>query len=396
MGVLRSNTAQRLQRSRSDARRALTYSWKRLAVTLKKGVRLCGAVGGTPLLARRPLPAGRSLESAQAWSRAREVPITEIAARLNLKIVRRFVSCFGHNDSTPSLHLNIQSNRWKCFGCNKGGSTIDLVSNYLGMPPKDAVAWILASESAAAFPLKRKRVVANSAQYIASPKVIDPEVLGWLMSESPLVASGRDYLRNRGFDDRTIEKFQIGQLNDAAWLTKRALSKWGAHRLHAAGLLVGTSVASRLIFETESILFPFFTSGATTYLQGRSIAGAGADRWRNLVGVSKPLYNASALEGARGGTVHLCEGVTDTIAADQLGLRAVGVLGATSLTPHQASLFEGKSVVLLPDGDGGGQKFVELARSAFKNWNVHLVIRRLPLGHDVASMLLANKPRSKK
>jgi len=72
---------------------------------------------------------------------------------------------------------------------------------------------------------------------------------------------------------------------------------------------------------------------------------------------------------------------------------AVGVLGASSLTPPLADQFEGMEVVLLPDGDDGGETFIRKAIQIFASRNVFLRVDRLPSGKDVADLLLINHPR---
>lgn len=61
--------------------------------------------------------------------KAKQFPIEELArSKLELIQVGRNWKglCPFHNEKTPSFYLFSDSNRYKCFGCNNGGSIIDL------------------------------------------------------------------------------------------------------------------------------------------------------------------------------------------------------------------------------------------------------------------------------
>jgi len=47
--------------------------------------------------------------------------------------------CPLHNEKTPSLKLYPTTNSFYCFGCGKGGSTIDFVVAYYSLEPLEAV-----------------------------------------------------------------------------------------------------------------------------------------------------------------------------------------------------------------------------------------------------------------
>lgn len=53
-----------------------------------------------------------------------------------------FCKCPLHGEKTGSMKLYPGSRGWYCFGCHKGGSVIDLVMDYYGMPFRDAIELI--------------------------------------------------------------------------------------------------------------------------------------------------------------------------------------------------------------------------------------------------------------
>jgi DNA primase len=304
------------------------------------------------------------------------VPIRDVWRRLGRAAPRGAVHCPFHTESEPSFRFYERSNHWHCFGCGGHGTVIDLIVRLRGCSPLDAAYWLLTDAN----------YVGTSRDVrpdIAKRHAADPEVLNWLINTNPLQKSGYHYLKGRGFSELILSRFQVAQIGDEAEAAAR--NRWSVERLRATGLY-GTH-GSRLIFPAGTIVFPFFRSGEITYVQGRAPNDVSRPRWLSLFGVPKPLFNVDALQSRPTIEVYLCEGVTDTLAASQLGLRAVGVLGATSLTLQQAAAFKGRSVILLPDADQGGHKFQIHVATLFRTLGVFFRLRTLPSGTDVADRL---------
>jgi hypothetical protein len=74
---------------------------------------------------------------------AKQTPITNI---YNFIRRNRSYLCPIHNDKDPSLHI-YKDNTWHCFGCNKGGDTIDFVKYMFGYSFHQAINYILAGNA---------------------------------------------------------------------------------------------------------------------------------------------------------------------------------------------------------------------------------------------------------
>ncbi len=75
---------------------------------------------------------------------ARAVPILDVAGRLGLgEPVRRgrewAVLCPLHDDTRPSLTLDVDRGLWYCFPCAEGGDVIELVQRVRGCSFAEAV-----------------------------------------------------------------------------------------------------------------------------------------------------------------------------------------------------------------------------------------------------------------
>lgn len=137
---------------------------------------------------------------------------------------------------------------------------------------------------------------------------------------------------------------------------------------------------------TYAVLFPFYVNGEVQFVQGRLFKG---DRkYLNPSGITKPLYNLERIKSLPiGSVVHICEGVPDTLAAEVNGLPAVGVLGASSFRQEWVDHFIRYDVVLMPDGDRGGETFRRTISKVFRERGKAIRSVRLPPGKDVADVL---------
>lgn len=67
-------------------------------------------------------------------NRLTDIDVISLAERLGINVIRRRRAlCFMHDDHNPSLTFYPKTNSWYCWVCDKGGSTIDLVSNFYNL-----------------------------------------------------------------------------------------------------------------------------------------------------------------------------------------------------------------------------------------------------------------------
>lgn len=66
------------------------------------------------------------------WSYLRDIPLKDVCDLLGIEVNSKgFFLCPAHDDKKPSAQIR-PNNRWKCFSCGEGGSTLDLVMYALG------------------------------------------------------------------------------------------------------------------------------------------------------------------------------------------------------------------------------------------------------------------------
>ncbi len=336
----------------------------------------------------------------------KQISILDIAKKLGIEIKGKKAMCFsGHDKKSASLCFDSAKGLWKCFGCGKGGSGVDLVMTVLGCDFKASLDWFAHEYSLdvrgghnTGSGCNRnnkhpKRAVVPKKMVAGEEKQIefsaDTEVYGWLISQCREVteAKGLDYLRSHGISADVANRFGIRELRFPAKAFKGMIERWGEARVYRSGLAWGeTGKPNGVIWSSYAILFPFKAESGVSYIQGRMFCGNA--KYLNPRGVLKPLFNTDRLSGLKtGDVIHICEGVPDALALESCGVPAIGVLGASSFRAEWVDLFMRFDVVLLPDGDQGGETFRKTISGLFAERGKGVRVVRLPAGKDVAEII---------
>ena len=219
----------------------------------------------------------------------------------------------------------------------------------------------------------------------------DWAVYEWMLAQSPLRASGKAYLRQRGISDVTVTAYRVGQLGSAHALMALAVEVWGLERVKSAGLISNASTHSNLLFDFSDlqIVFPFFRSGRCEFVQGRRIDDVRRFRWVNPRNIVKRLYNLDALSSASAADpIYLCEGVMDVLSAHELGWTAIGVPGVKSPRAEWLPHFDNRSVRILFDDDGTGRKMAANFQRKIEAAEIDVTTQTIPVGQDLNEYLI--------
>ena len=276
--------------------------------------------------------------------------------------------CPFHNERTPSFVVDPGRGTWHCFGaCSTGGDVIEFIRRIEGLEFRDALR--IAAERAGVElrkPSAREReerdqherlLRANEAAAVFFRAALD----------TPEGADARRYTEQRGLDDATIERWQIGYAPDG-W---RALTD----HLGARGFAVADLVEAGLVIEGDRGPYDRFRHRLIypTRDQRRRLIGFGAralrpeDEPKYLNTPQTPLFDKSgSLYGIdqaadairRGDRAIVVEGYMDVIAAHQFGFpEAIASMG-TALTEKQMTLLKRytRNIVLALDADEAGSE----------------------------------------
>ncbi|CAN5555102.1 hypothetical protein BH24ACT20_BH24ACT20_02340 [soil metagenome] len=312
-----------------------------------------------------------------------------------------------HSEKTPSFSVTPDKGFYYCFGCQKGGDAIKLVTDLKSLPFVEAVTYLAersgvelefeggsdAGSRAAAERNQRRRAIHKA---LAAAAIYYHKYL--LKSQSEEADSARKYLKNRGFESSTIEEFRLGLApprGSSGFLG--AARKLGIDRkaLDAAGLLSqrgGERFAGRVVFPISD------RRGRIVGFGGRAMGDA---QPKYLNSPETDVFNKRDLlygfpqvmepiRKARSALV--VEGYTDVLMLYQSGIKnAVATLGTATTPAHLRTLSSyADSIYVLFDPDAAGEKAIERAAATASELKVDLRVLRLP--QDPADWLLEHPP----
>ncbi len=254
-----------------------------------------------------------------------------------------------------------------CFGCGAHGDAIRWMTDQRGLSFMDAVKE-LAAEAGMDVPAPDPRA-AERAEKRDTLHDVMKAAQDWFVENLRGAdgAQAREYLKSRGFDAHTIERFGFGFAPENRQALKQALSRFPEEMLIEAGLRIAVEgrdpydrFRGRLMLPIED------TRGRVIAFGGRILQDReGAPKYLNspdtpLFDKGRTLYNLhrAAPAARQSGRVIVVEGYMDVIALAAAGIEeCVAPLG-TALTEMQIELLwrQVETPILCFDGDAAGQR----------------------------------------
>jgi len=336
--------------------------------------------------------------------------VTLIEQYLPLKRSGRSMTacCPFHQEKTPSFHVSAERQTFKCFGCGKGGNAIDFVIEKEGVDFKAALRH-LADKLGIAMPERRGGATgedggARERLRLFEIQTIAAEFFRKALTQSKTGGHARDYVRSRGIDEETEERFQIGWA-PAGWsflvdhLAKRG---YGGAEVEKAGLALAKKSGNGWVDRFRNrLMFPIHDiMGRVVAFGGRALAKEDNPKYMNSP--ETPIFRKGELcyalhlakEAARErGEVAVVEGYIDVVLAHQAGFPwMVATLGTAFRADHARILSRVASKLLVFfDGDAAGASanrrgLVEAGRAGLGKFK-ELRVARLPDGLDPADLV---------
>src|SRR6187399_566261 len=132
--------------------------------------------------------------------------------------------CPFHGEKTPSFVVTPARENWHCFGCGLGGDIFSFVMQRDGSTFPEALR-TLAARAGVEIDERTKREDARRARL---RQVLDSAIAFYhaVLTSSKSGAAALEYVRGRGFTDKTIDTFQLGWA-PAGWdvLTRQLAAK---------------------------------------------------------------------------------------------------------------------------------------------------------------------------
>ncbi|MBS1620661.1 MAG: DNA primase [Bacteroidetes bacterium] len=280
--------------------------------------------------------------------------------------------CPFHNEKTPSFTVSPTKEIYKCFGCGRSGNTISFLMEHEKYSYVESLKWLankygIEIEETFATDEEMQQMLAADGLYIIN-SFAQQFFTKMLYETEEGKDIGLSYLKERGFREEIISRFQLGyspEQKDA--FSKEALQKqFNREVLLKTGIVVlrneqlVDNYRGRIIFPVHNHSGKVLGFGARI-LKSNDKAPKYINTPENEIYVkSKILYGAYFARQAidKADECLLVEGYTDVISLHQAGIENVVASGGTSLTQDQLRLIKKYSanLTIVYDGDAAGVK----------------------------------------
>lgn len=307
--------------------------------------------------------------------------------------------CPFHQERTPSFTVNPTKNFFKCYGCNRGGNSINFIREHEGLSYPEAIKYLAQKYHI--------EIEETGGSYDKDPEDQTREELmvitqfardfyqKQLFSEEEGINIGLTYFKERGLRENIIKKFELGYAHSTGsnFVIEATQRGYKMELLQKAGLVT----QGNRDFFWERVMFTIHSvSGKPIAFAGRVMGGGKGPKYINspetpIYSKTKTLYGLYQARQAirKDDNCYLVEGYTDVLSLVQGGIENVVASSGTALTVEQILLIKRftSNITILYDGDQAGLKAAMRGLNLVleQDMNVRLVL--LPEGQDPDSYL---------
>lgn len=280
--------------------------------------------------------------------------------------------CPFHNEKSPSFTVSPNKEIYKCFGCGKSGNTISFVMEHEKYSYVEALKWLAnrynieVEETEVSAEVRAQQQVADSLYILNS--FAQQYFSKVLLDDEEGQAVGLSYLKERGFTESIIRKFQIGYCKESrnAFVTEALGKQYNRELLVKSGLAavrneeLVDNYRGRIIFPVHNTTGKVIGFGARI-IKKNDKAPKYINTPENEIYIkSRILYGMYFARQVidKFDECLLVEGYTDVTSLHQAGIENVVASGGTSLTTDQIRLVRKytNNLTIIYDGDAAGVK----------------------------------------
>ncbi|QVL33064.1 DNA primase [Telmatocola sphagniphila] len=318
----------------------------------------------------------------------------------------RYVAiCPFHSDTRPSLDVDSNRQRYKCWACGAFGDVFKFVMLQEKVDFKEARALLA----------RKAGISLEEDAKLDHHRIRMQECLRWaqqqyeqLLFDGEEAEAARVYLGERRLNGSTVRSFGLGFAPGYGdWIVRRSrTAQIDAKTLVDVGLIAqrndGNGFYDRF---RDRIIFPIRDArGQTVGFGGRILPSSpnpnNLPKYYNSTETA--LFNKSELlfgldtarhVAAKTGTIAIVEGYTDVMMAHQFGIgNVVATMGTALNTRHLTQLRrylpKEVKVILVFDADAGGKTGIDRALEIFVGNDLELLIATLPESLDPCDLLI--------
>ncbi|WP_333820656.1 DNA primase [Ohtaekwangia sp.] len=303
------------------------------------------------------------------------------------------------NEKTASFYVVPGKGIFKDFSSGKGGDSITFVMEHEGMSYVEAIRYLAKKYGV---DLKEDQR-SPEEQFQQSDRDRLYALMNYakdyykesLMESEEGRSIGLSYFRERGFHDRTIEKFELGYtLNEWDHLSRKALGiGYSEELLEKAGLIIKKDGGRFYDRFRGRVIFPVHNLSGKVIAFGARILTKEKDQPKYINSPETEIYHKSnVLYGMyqaknairREDFCYIVEGYTDVISMHQADVDNVVASSGTAFTEEQIKLIRRftENVTVLFDGDAAGIKAALRGIDLVLKGGLNVRVVLLPDGDD--------------
>lgn len=328
--------------------------------------------GGFPMISQKSID--RVIE---------EADFEEILEYYGFEINNGETLCPFHNDTNPSLKVDINKGLFHCFACGTGGNVIQFVQKYEGKLGNkvDFFSAIKKIAKIQKIPLVYENMSKEQKEEMEVKNNLNElkiKLKSYFIDNfwGELGQTAREKMIKRGFTEEMLKEYEVGYADDNCMefiknncgvLTEEQLLKARIIEKSDNGF-VYFPLYNRIIFNIEK-------GTNVVGFQGRSLEENPQRKY--LTYSDFPIWNFNAIRKYAkkyNGVINVCEGIPDALTLIQNGHpNTIAILGTETLGKFIDILLNIKEVkifVLWLDNDNAGKKAVEKYAKIFKSKGV--------------------------
>ncbi len=314
-----------------------------------------------------------------------------------------FGLCPFHSEKTPSFSVNANKQIFHCFGCSAGGNVLAYIMKYHGITFPEAAKMMarkynIMIETKEIDPAKKRQLHFKENLFRLNKKVMG--IYFDNLKNSKTGQTARQYLKERGILEDTIERFRLGFSPDT-WdsivrvLKERKISKNIAVQ---SGLILDKKKGNGYYDRFRNrIMFPIFDVNMQVAGFGGRVMDDDMPKYMNSP--ETPVYSKSRILYGLHESKQFCrqedlvfivEGYFDFLSLYQHGIKNTVASLGTALTPNHVRILKGYAsrMVLVFDSDTAGINAAKRSIKIFMDEGVDTRILVLPEGNDPDSYVV--------
>lgn len=305
--------------------------------------------------------------------------------------------CPFHSEKTPSFMVSPDKQIYHCFGCGKGGDLISFVMEMEGLDFIEALR-VLAPKAGVILQRQDPKITSKRNKLLDIMD-LSSKYYHKILLETDEAKYARDYLKQRGVSDETIDEWRIGCGFDSWDGLLNFLRKKGFRDddIFSAGMISKSNNGNKFFDRfRDRIMFPIRdVNGNVVAFSARvnpqNEAGEKMGKYINspqsilydksniLFGLDKAKTEIRKIDYAI-----IVEGQMDAISAHQAGFKNAVASSGTALTEGQCSLLKrfSKNIKLAFDMDSAGEMAADRGIKELMSHDMNIKVIELEEGKD--------------